>query len=121
MTIRRRLAPSAPDGNFLVTTNAPRQHQVCDIRTGNQQDQADCAHKYQQRPPHVAHDLLMERNNAERQLAVGRIDLGMLANESCSQDIEFRLRLAQWRAGFQLRQDVVILGGSNLGCVGRER
>ena len=58
---------------------------------------------------HVADHLLLQRHDAERQAAVGRIDVGMIAPEPRGERVHLRLRLGQDDAALQLAEDVVVL------------
>ena len=117
-----RSAPSADaDGNLPLTAEGARQQQVRDVGARNQQDQADRADQDDERAPDVADDLFLERDDAERQAAVGRIVLGMLAPQPGGERVHLRLRLLEHDTALQLAQDVEVFAAADGRRVRSER
>ena len=54
-----------------LTRGGPRQEQICDIRAGHEQHEANRTEEQQERRSHVAHDHVGERRGIERQCVVG--------------------------------------------------
>ena len=69
-----RRARRAPRTRFCRAERA-RQQQVGHVGARDQQHEADGAEQDEQRPPHVADHLLVQRHDAEGEAAIRRIDI----------------------------------------------
>ena len=72
-------AERAPHRHLLAPAERARQQQVGDVGAGDQQHERDGAEQDGERAPHFADHLFLQRHDAERQAAVGRIELWMIA------------------------------------------
>ena len=121
--MRQRLAPSAArTATSCCRAERPRQQQVGDVRARDEQHERDRRHQHEQRQTHAADGLFLERQHAERQPAVRRIEVGVLAAQPRRQRRPARLcACATVTPGFSVREDVVVLAVADLGGVGGER
>jgi len=47
------------NGDLLFSRGSPNQHQVCDIGTGDQQNERDCSEEYQKQSSDIAHNIVI--------------------------------------------------------------
>ena len=109
------------DRELFLTSEGAREQQVGDVGAGDQQDEADGAEQHQQRTADVADDLLVQRHDAERQAAIGRIDVRKVAPQPGGDGVHLGLRGGGAGAGLELGENVVVLAGADGGSVRRER
>ena len=60
-------AERRPDGQLAPPACGPGQHQVGDVRTADEQHDADRTHQHDEKAPAAAHDLFVERADREGQ------------------------------------------------------
>ena len=85
-------------GDLLLARQRSRQQQVRDVRAGDQQHESHRRHEHEQRQPHAADRLLLQRQHAKRQAAVRRIEVRVLAPETGGERVELGPRLLDRRA-----------------------
>jgi hypothetical protein len=96
-------------GNLALAAHAAREQEVRDVGAGDEQHAGHGAAEQPDRSAHAADHLLLQRNDAERQPAIGRIEIRELAAQPGGQRIHFLLHLPDGHAGFQPADDVVVL------------
>ena len=106
---------------FAPARDRARELEVGDVGARDQEYQRHGAAQHDQGLAHLANDLILEWHRAEREATVGRIDFGMIAPQTPGECVEFGLGSLERHAGTETRQDVVVLGGANIGCRRRER
>ena len=118
------LAPSGPErdphGQLAPPGHRTRELEVGHVRAGDEEHEQDGAGQHQERLP-VAHHLIEQRNHAEGEAAVGRINLREVAAQPRGDHIELGLGGLDGDAGTKPREQVVILRGADRGCGGRQR
>ena len=76
----RQPPPAGADGRahrqLALPADGARQQQVGDVDAGHQQHDAHRRHQHDERMPHVADDVLVQRDHGEGEPAVGRVELG---------------------------------------------
>ncbi len=106
-------SPAGPErcahGKFLLTPQRARKLQVRHVRARDEQHERHRRHQHDNRPPDVADDLLLERHDTERQAAVRRIQIRMLATQSRRDRVHLGARGRERHARLQLAHDVVVL------------
>ena len=109
-------------GHLRLARERARQQQIRDVGARDEQHEADRADEHDERASDVADHLLVERHDAERQPAVGRIDLRVdraAAARSARPSRPAPRRHAH--AALQLADDVVVLAVRIVGGVRAER
>ena len=96
-------------GHLALTRERSRQQQVRDIRARDQQHDPDRRQQHCQRRAHVAHHLLEQRHDRERQSAVGRVLLRMLLPQPRGDQIHLGLRRRHGHARLQRADHVIVL------------
>ena len=82
-TIRPRLAPSAARTAIsFCRASARDSSRFATFAQAMSSTKPTAPIRIDQRTPHVADDLFLQRHDAERQAAVGRVDVGMLAPQA---------------------------------------
>ena len=119
--MRARPAPSAARTRDLLWRGPVRATvQVRHVGAGDQQHESDRGEQDQQRS-RIADHLLLQRHDAERQAAVGRVEVGCSRR---SRAVMVSISACAWRdgdAGLQLPDDVVVLAVARGRRVGGER
>ena len=114
-------AQRGADRNFFLAGHGARQQQIGHVGAGDQQDAGDRAEQDQQGAARVADHLLLQRDDAESQAAIGRIVLRMIVAQAGGERIHFGLGLGRGDAGLEFADDVVVLVVAVLGGIGLHR
>ena len=125
----QQLADDAPaagaergaDGDFLLARERAGEEQVGDVGARDEEHEGHRRHEHQERQAHAPDRLLLQRQHAERQPAVRRIEVWMLAPQPHRQRVELGSRLRDRRARLERRDDVVVLAVPDLRRVGGQR
>ena len=88
----RARARMPADGDFALPARRADQQEVGDIRTRDQQDEADCAGQNQQGGAHVTDEGFLER--ADAKLSRGPMMLGNLPTKFTRRELQLRIRHA---------------------------
>ena len=118
---QRAGAERRPHGNLSLSRQRSGQLKIRDVRARDEQDERHRGRQHQERQTHAPDRLFLERQHTEREPAVRRVEVGVLAAQPRRQRIELGSRARDRRTWFQRRDDVVVLAIANLSRIGRER
>ena len=114
-------AERRPHRQFLLPRQRPRQQQVGDVGARDQQHESHRRAQHDERETDTPDCLLLQRQHAKRQSAVGGIEIRMVPPQVRGESLELGSRLLDRRARRQRREDVVVLAVSDPRRVGRQR
>ncbi len=81
-------ADGRSDCDLLLPARRPREEQVRDVGTRREQDESHRGQEYAERNAHLAHDLLEERDGADRETAIRGIGLRIPRFHARGDDVE---------------------------------
>ncbi len=115
--LRDQLAPARaegrPHGDLAAAGLSPREQQVRDVRTGDEQHERDGAEQGHERRANVANDPLVQRRGQERRVFLGP---GKLHGQAIGDRLQRGRRLAGRHGVLQARQHLHPLRAARLGC-----
>jgi len=113
-------AQRGSDGQLTLPAHRARQKEVRDVCARDEQHEGDGGQQDHHRSADVADDLIEQWHDREREPAVRRIEVRMVAAEARRQRIHFRLRLLNSDTRLELADDVVVLARPRRRCRRRQ-
>jgi hypothetical protein len=116
-----RSAKRRADRQLALAGERAREQEIADVRARDQEHERHRGREHDDRRPHIADHLFVERNDRERQAAVRRIDVGMIAPQARGDRVHLRLRGVDRHAALEAPDDVVVLARASRGRRRRQR